>query len=56
MGCLILLSMLIKGALKHHTYGKFKQHIGGSFYTVEFECLISSSYYQRVQDNEAKKK
>ena len=26
MDCLILLNLLIKGALKHHTYDDFKQH------------------------------
>ena len=32
MGCIISLSMLIKGALKHHTYDDFKQHKRGDFW------------------------
>ena len=30
-GCIVLISMLTKDALRHHTYGDFKQHRTGIF-------------------------
>ena len=39
MSCLILLTMLIKGALKHHTYGDFKP-------THKWHFVIEALYHR----------
>ena len=57
MGCLILLSLLIKDALKHHTYGDFKQHERGIFWIniglnwnrkIEFKLLKGGRHWDKV--------
>lgn len=61
-GCLIILSLLIEGALKHHTHDDFKPHRKYYFIWIEIGLGLNEEKNQTIKDckimrqNRSKKK